>query len=166
MDIADSRFGFARKREAIAPTGQARGLRAHEAALDGIYVVRTSLPATVLDDAATVRNYKSLSLVERAFRCLKSVDLQIRPVYHWLAIACAPKSFCAMLAYYLEWHMRQCLAPMLYDDTTRTPPKHSASASSPRPNAPPPPLRSRPLAKPRTGCRFTASARYWPTLPP
>ena len=54
-------------------------------ALDGIYVVRTNLPTTMLDDATTVRSYKSLSLVERAFRCLKTVDLQIRPVYHWLA---------------------------------------------------------------------------------
>jgi hypothetical protein len=109
LDIADSRFGFARKRAEIAA----------EAALDGIYVVRTSLPATVLDDAATVRNYKSLSLVERAFRCLKSVDLQIRPVYHWLADRVRAHVFLCMLAYYLEWHMRQRLAPMLYDDTDK-----------------------------------------------
>jgi hypothetical protein len=109
LDIADSRFGFARKREEIAA----------EAALDGIYVVRTSLPATVLDDDATVRNYKSLSLVERAFRCLKSVDLQIRPVYHWLADRVRAHVLLCMLAYYLEWHMRQRLAPMLYDDTDK-----------------------------------------------
>ena len=109
LDIADSRFGFARKTEEIAA----------EAALDGIYVVRTSLPATVLDDDATVRNYKSLSLVERAFRCLKSVDLQIRPVYHWLADRVRAHVFLCMLAYYLEWHMRRRLAPMLYDDTDK-----------------------------------------------
>ena len=109
LDIADSRFGFARKREEIAA----------EAALDGIYVVRTSLPATVLDDDATVRNYKSLSLVERAFRCLKSVDLQIRPVYHWLADRVRAHVLLCMLAQYLEWHMRQRLAPMLYDDTDK-----------------------------------------------
>jgi len=109
LDIADSRFGFARKREEIAA----------EAALDGIYVVRTSLPATVLDDDATVRNYKSLSLVERAFRCLKSVDLQIRPVYHWLADRVRAHVLLCMLAHYLEWHMRQRLAPMLYDDTDK-----------------------------------------------
>ena len=114
LDIADSRVGFARKREEIAA----------EAALDGIYVVRTSLPATVLDDAATVRNYKSLSLVERAFRCLKTVDLQIRPIYHWLADRVRAHVFLCMLAYYLEWHMRQRLAPMLYDDTD----KHAAEA--------------------------------------
>ena len=107
LDIADNRFGFARKTEEVAA----------EAALDGIYVVRTSLPATVLDDPTTVRSYKSLSLVERAFRCLKSVDLQIRPVYHWLADRVRAHVFLCMLAYYLEWHMRQRLAPMLYDDT-------------------------------------------------
>jgi hypothetical protein len=109
LDIADNRFGFARKTEEIAA----------EAALDGIYVVRTSLPATVLDDPTTVRSYKSLSLVERAFRCLKSVDLQIRPVYHWLADRVRAHVFLCMLAYYLEWHMRQRLAPMLYDDTDK-----------------------------------------------
>jgi len=109
LDITDSHFAFARKTEAIAA----------EAALDGIYVVRTSLPATVLDDATTVRSYKSLSLVERAFRCLKTIDLQIRPIYHWLADRVRAHVFLCMLAYYLEWHMRQGLAPMLYDDTDK-----------------------------------------------
>jgi len=109
LDIADNRFGFSRKTEDIAAA----------AALDGIYVVRTSLPATVLDDPTTVRSYKSLSLVERAFRCLKSVDLQIRPVYHWLADRVRAHVFLCMLAYYLEWHMRQRLAPMLYHDTDK-----------------------------------------------
>ena len=87
--------------------------------LGGIYVVRTSLPATALDDTATVRSYKSLSLVERAFRCIKTVDLQVRPVYHWLADRVRAHVFLCMLAYYLEWHMRQRLAPMLYDDTDK-----------------------------------------------
>ena len=109
LDITDSRFAFARKTEEIAA----------EAALDGIYVVRTNLPAAVLDDASTVRSYKSLSLVERAFRCLKTVDLQIRPIYHWLADRVRAHVFLCMLAYYLEWHMRQRLAPMLYDDTDK-----------------------------------------------
>jgi len=109
LDIAADRFGFTRKTEAIAA----------EAALDGIYVVRTSLPATALDDATTVRRYKSLSLVERAFRCLKTVDLQIRPIYHWLADRVRAHVFLCMLAYYLEWHMRQRLAPMLYDDADK-----------------------------------------------
>jgi len=109
LDITDTSFSFARKTEEI--TG--------EAALDGLYVVRTSLPAAALDDAATVRSYKSLSLVERAFRCIKTVDLQIRPVYHWLADRVRAHVFVCMLAYYLEWHMRQRLAPMLYVDTDK-----------------------------------------------
>jgi Transposase DDE domain len=109
LDITNTSFSFARKTEEI--TG--------EAALDGLYVVRTSLPAAALDDAATVRSYKSLSLVERAFRCIKTVDLQIRPVYHWLADRVRAHVFVCMLAYYLEWHMRQRLAPMLYDDTDK-----------------------------------------------
>ena len=109
LDITDTRFSFARKTDEIAA----------EAALDGLYVVRTSLPAAALDDAATVRSYKSLSLVERAFRCIKTVDLQIRPIYHWLADRVRAHVFLCMLAYYLEWHMRQRLAPMLYDDTDK-----------------------------------------------
>ena len=66
-----------------------------------------------------MRSYKSLSLVECAFRCLKTVDLQVRPVYHWLADRVRAHVFLQMLAYYLEWHMRQRLAPMLYDDTDK-----------------------------------------------
>ena len=109
LAITDTRFSFARKTDEITV----------EAALDGLYVVRTSLPAAALDDTATVRSYKSLGLVERAFRCIKTVDLQIRPVYHWLADRVRAHVFLCMLAYYLEWHMRQRLAPMLYDDTDK-----------------------------------------------
>ena len=109
LNITDSHLAFARKTEEITAEG----------ALDGIYVVRTSLPATALDDASTVRSYKSLSLVERAFGCLKTVDLQIRPIYHWLADRVRAHVFLCMLADYLEWHMRHLLAPMLYDDTDK-----------------------------------------------
>ena len=109
LDITDTAFGFARKTTEITA----------EAATDGVYVVRTSLPAETLDDAATVRSYKSLALVERAFRCLKTVDLQVRPVHHWLAERVRAHVFLCMLAYYLEWHMRQRLAPMLFDDTDK-----------------------------------------------
>jgi hypothetical protein len=109
LAITDAAFSFARKTVAIAA----------EAASDGIYVVRTSLPAAALDDAATVRSYKSLSLVERAFRCLKTVDLQVRPVHHWLADRVRAHVCLCMLAYYLEWHMRQRLAPMLFNDTDK-----------------------------------------------
>ncbi len=114
LDISDTSFSFARKDTEIAA----------EAATDGIYVVRTSLPAASFDDAATVRSYKSLALVERAFRCIKTVDLQVRPVYHWLADRVRAHVFLCMLAYHLEWHMRQRLAPMLFDDTD----KHAAEA--------------------------------------
>ena len=107
--ITETAFSFTRNTAAIAT----------EAATDGIYVVRTSLPAATLDDAATVRGYKSLSLVERAFRCMKTVDLQVRPVYHWLADRVRAHVCLCMLAYYLEWHMRQRLASMLFDDTDK-----------------------------------------------
>jgi transposase len=107
LDITDDAFSFARKTAEIAA----------EAATDGLYVVRTSLPAETLDDADTVRSYKSLARVERAFRCIKTVDLNVRPVYHWLEDRVRAHVLLCMLAYYLEWHMRQCLAPMLFDDT-------------------------------------------------
>jgi transposase len=83
------------------------------------YIARTSLKAEVLDDAATVRSYKSLSRVERAFRCIKTVDLNVRPVHHWLAGRVRAHVFLCMLAYYLEWHMRSALAPLLFDDTEK-----------------------------------------------
>jgi hypothetical protein len=105
--ITDDAFSFARKSAEIAA----------EAATDGLYVVRTSLAEATLGDADTVRSYKSLSLVERAFRCIKTVDLHVRPVYHWLEGRVRAHVFLCMLAYYLEWHMRQRLAPMLFDDT-------------------------------------------------
>src|SRR5215210_2130673 len=109
LDITDTKLTFARKADAIAA----------EAATDGIYIVRTSLAPEVLDDAATVRSYKSLSQVERAFRCIKTVDLQVRPVHHWLADRVRAHVFLCMLAYYLEWHMRRKLAPLLFDDTDK-----------------------------------------------
>ena len=106
LTITDDAFNFARKSAEIAA----------EAATDGLYVVRTSLAEATLGDADTVRSYKSLSLVERAFRCIKTVDLHVRPVYHWLEGRVRAHVFLCMLAYYLEWHMRQRLAPMLFDD--------------------------------------------------
>jgi transposase len=87
-----------------------------EAALDGIYVIRTSVPAETLSSEKVVERYKGLSDVERAFRSLKSVDLKIRPIYHYLADRVRAHVFLCMLAYYVEWHMRQALAPMLFDD--------------------------------------------------
>jgi transposase len=87
-----------------------------EAALDGIYVIRTSVPVQTLSSEKVVGCYKGLSDVERAFRSLKSVDLKIRPIYHHLADRVRAHVFLCMLAYYVEWHMRQALAPVLFDE--------------------------------------------------
>ncbi len=89
---------------------------AKEAALDGLYVIRTSVPAEVLEAASTVRAYKDLSKVERAFRCIKTVDLKVRPIYHYLDGRVRAHVFLCMLAYYVEWHMRNQLAPILFED--------------------------------------------------
>jgi len=109
LTITDDAFGFARKADAIA----------EEARLDGFYVLRTGLPAEQIDAAGTVQAYKSLAQVERAFRCIKTVDLELRPVFHWTAPRVRAHVLLCMLAYYLEWHMRQPLAPMLFDDHDR-----------------------------------------------
>ena len=106
LTIEDARFAFARKSAQIA----------QEAALDGLYAVRTSLPEKTLGDESAVRAYKSLAMVERAFRCLKTVDLHVRPIYHWLTDRVRAHVFLCMLAYYVEWRMRARLAPMLYED--------------------------------------------------
>ena len=108
-DIKDHSFSFARNAKTIA----------EQAKLDGIYVVRTSLAAEQADAATTVRSYKSLARVERAFRCMKTVDLELRPVFHWTAARVRAHVLLCMLAYYLEWHMRQKLAPLLFDDHGR-----------------------------------------------
>ena len=107
--IEDDRFDFRRKAEAIA----------EEAALDGFYVVRTNLPTATLDDAGTVAAYKRLSGVERVFRSLKTVDLEVRPIFHWASPRVKAHVLLCMLAYYVEHHMRARLGPLLYDDTDR-----------------------------------------------
>ena len=87
-----------------------------DADLDGIYVLRTSVDALRLDKEQTVLAYKRLATVERAFRSLKSVDLNVRPIYHRASDRVRAHVFTAMLSYYVEWHMRQALAPVLFDD--------------------------------------------------
>jgi len=106
LSIEDDGFSCQRKAENIE----------REAALDGIYVIRTSVPAQTLSSEQVVSSYKRLSDVERAFRSLKSVDLKIRPIYHRLADRVKAHVFLCMLSYYVEWHMRRALAPMLFDD--------------------------------------------------
>jgi len=88
-----------------------------EAKLDGIYVIRTSEPKERLSPEDTVRSYKSLSQVERAFRCLKGIfDLLVRPIRHRTADRVPAHIFLCLLAYYVEWHMRRALAPVLFED--------------------------------------------------
>jgi transposase len=90
-----------------------------DADLDGIYVLRTSVAEQVLTTEQTVLAYKRLAAVERAFRSLKSVDLNVRPIYHRAPNRVRAHVLLAMLAYYVEWHMRQALAPVLFDDEQR-----------------------------------------------
>ena len=92
-----------------------------ESALDGIYVIRTSVPSDTLSGSDTVRCYKRLSAVERAFRSVKTVDLKIRPVHHRLEKRVRAHVLLCMLAYYVEWHLRRLLAPLLFDDVQPTP---------------------------------------------
>src|SRR6185295_12868667 len=109
LTITDEGLRFVRDEAAIA----------REAALDGFYVVRTSMPAASLDAAATVLAYKSLAQVERAFRSLKTVDLEVRPIHHRLAGRVRAHVFLCMLAHYVQWHLRRALAPLLFDDHDR-----------------------------------------------
>jgi transposase len=104
--IEDAGFRYQRKQAQIDA----------EAALDGIYVIRTSVQADVASAEQTVFHYKSLSTVERSFRSMKSVDLKVRPIHHHLANRVRAHVFLCMLAYYVEWHMRRALAPILFDD--------------------------------------------------
>ena len=109
VQIEDDNFSYQRKQANIEK----------EESLDGIYVIRTNVPAEVLSSEQAVRNYKSLSAVERAFRSLKTVDLHVRPIHHRQPDRVRAHIFLCMLAYYVDWHMRQDLAPLLFDDGDR-----------------------------------------------
>ena len=106
LDIADESFHYRRNEENIKK----------EALLDGFYIVRTSVNAEQMGSEEVVKAYKGLSWVERAFRCMKTIDLKVRPVFHRLADRVRSHVFSCMLAYYVEWHMRRELAPLLFDD--------------------------------------------------
>ena len=131
ITITDDALSFTRDHAAITA----------EAALDGFYVLHTGVPADALNAADTVRAYKSLARVERAFRSLKTVDLDIRPIFHWVSPRVRAHVFLCMLAYHLEWHMRQALAPMLFDDHDRA--AGEALRSSPVAKAQPSPAAKR-----------------------
>jgi hypothetical protein len=109
LTIADDGFSYARNEARIA----------EEAALDGIYVIRSSVKPDAFAAEDTVRAYKALSSVEQAFRSFKTVDLKVRPIFHWLDDRIRGHVFLCMLAYYVEWHMREKLAPLLFDDHER-----------------------------------------------
>jgi len=106
LAIGDTSFVFARNAEAIAA----------EAALDGIYIIRTSVSATQMDAADCVRNYKALANVERAFRSLKTIDLKVRPIHHRTADRVRAHILLCMLAYYVEWHMREAWRELMFAD--------------------------------------------------
>jgi transposase len=106
LDIRDDGFDFRVDEQSIAA----------EAALDGIYVVRTSLPKERMSKNDAVRNYKALAQVERAFRSIKTMDLKVRPIHHHLEDRVKAHIFLCMLAYYVEWHMLEALRPLLFSD--------------------------------------------------
>ena len=104
--IKEGAFAYARREQQIE----------REAQLDGIYVIRTSEPQSRLSAADTVRSYKRLAQVEHAFRCLKGIDILVRPIRHRDEQRVKAHLFLCMLAYYVEWHMRKALASLLFDD--------------------------------------------------
>ena len=127
LSIGDASLGWSRRQDAIDA----------EAALDGLYVIRTSLAATRMDAPTCVRSYTALSNVERAFRSLKTVDLKVRPIHHRLADRVRAHILMCMLAFYVEWHMRSAWRELMFADTDQAakatrdpvaPAKRSASA--------------------------------------
>ena len=159
LTITDEGLTFARDQAAIT----------REAALDGFYVLRTSVPAAALDAPATVLAYKSLAQVERAFRALKSVDLAVRPIHHRLAGRVRAHVFLCMLAYHVLWHLRRALAPLLFEEHDRV----AAEAQRASPVAA---ARVSPAARAKAQTRRTANgqpahsfrtpcSRTWPRSP-
>jgi Transposase DDE domain len=139
LSITDTSLSYNRNEDSIQ----------NEAALDGFYVLRTNVPAETLDTAAVVSAYKSLAQVERAFRSVKTVDLEVRPIHHRLAGRVRAHIFLCMLAYYVVWHMRKALTPQLFDDHDR----ENAEKGRSSPVAP---------AKVSTAAKAKAAARKTP----
>ena len=109
ISIADGQLGFRRDQEKIDA----------EAALDGIYVIRTSAAADKLGSGETVEAYKDLGNLERDFWSMKAEDIDLRPIYHYLENRVRAHVFLCMLATYLTWHLRQALAPLTFTDNTK-----------------------------------------------
>lgn len=129
LSIGEASLSWARRQDAIDA----------EAALDGLYVIRTSLDAKRMDAPSCVRSYKALANVERAFRSLKTVDLKVRPIHHRLADRVRAHILLCMLAFYVEWHMREAWRELMFADTEQAakatrdpvaPARRSASASA------------------------------------
>jgi transposase len=135
LDIGERHFTFMRKESSIEA----------EAALDGIYIIRTSVEAKSMDAVECVRNYKALSQVERAFRSIKTMDLQVRPIYHRTADRVRAPILLCMLAYYVEWHMREAWRELTFADADQ-------SAQSAR--APVAPAQRSPAAKAKVSRRL------------
>ena len=106
LTIHDGIFTWSRDEDSIKREGM----------LDGIYVVRTSEPAERLSAPASVRAYKRLSLVEQLFRCLKGIDLLVRPIYHRIEPRVRAHVLICVLAYYVEWHLRRAWRSLLFED--------------------------------------------------
>ena len=106
LEIDDASFAFAPRHDKLAD----------EAALDGLYVIRTGLTQRLMSADDAVRNYKALTAVERAFRTLKTVDLEVRPIHHHLEDRVRAHIFLCVLAYYVEWHMREAWRPLMFAD--------------------------------------------------
>jgi hypothetical protein len=155
ITITEDSFTFCRNEDTITA----------EAALDGIYVLRTSLPADTLTDDNVVLRYKGLEDVERFFRTLNS-ELDVRPIRHHLADRVRAHMFLRMLSYYISWHMKQALAPILFYDNDK--PGAAAKRADPVAAANAPTKRSpKPRANaPKTASRYTASPACSPTWPP
>ena len=119
LTITDDSFSYARRQQRIE----------EEAVLDGLYVVRTDVTADELSAEEVVSTYKSLSVVERAFRTMKTVDLKLRPIHHRREDRVRTHAFLCMLAYYVEWHMRKALAPLLFEDHAKVNAERSSVVS-------------------------------------
>jgi hypothetical protein len=156
VTITDDDITFARKTAQISA----------EAALDGIYVLRTSLAHETLDATSTVKAYKQLAQVERAFRSLKTIDIEVRPIHHRRPHRVRAHVFLCMLAYYLEWHMRQALKPILFDDHDKAGADDASTSIVAKATRSPAADRKAAANVPTTDCRSTASARSSATSPP
>ncbi len=110
LNISDQKLGYRVRTDSVEA----------EAALDGIYVIRTSVSAEAMSAEDTVRNYKRLAHVEKSFRAMKTIDLKVRPIYHYAENRVRAHIFLCMLAYYVEWHLRHVWKSLLFANEVDT----------------------------------------------